>query len=371
MTQMKSALKTLEEQGRYRCVSLPSGVDLSSNDYLGLANSQYLRTKAIEHLQNSDMMIGAAGSRLLRGHHESHEKLEKTACNFFKSPASLYFSSGFQANYGVITTLCGRHDQIIYDELVHASTRDAIAACHSKAFKVAHNDINDFEEQLKQAQSSRRKDSQIWIAVESLYSMEGDIAPLRELSALAKTYDACLILDEAHATGVYGEQGRGLAHGNGAPDYEHTIIVHTCGKALGVAGGLVCASKDTIDYLINKSRPFIYSTAPMPLQAELVKDAIDWLGTVDADKARSDLMSLCQASKKEWGGAGTQIIPLMIGEDSKAVQMAEYLQKQGFDIRAVRPPSVPVGTARLRLSLSATLELSTLSAFMKHYTKLI
>lgn len=361
MSQFVSKLESLQQQNRYRSLNLPCGVDLTSNDYLGMAQHPQLRSFAIEALQNGDLDVGAAGSRLLRGHTKAHAELEDFAARYFKAGGALYFSSGFQANFALLTTLPLRGDVVLYDALVHASMRDGIGASQAKSFKFAHNDLNDLEGLLKR---QRDKAKTIWIAVESLYSMDGDFAPLAQIYELAQKYDAYLMVDEAHATGVYGANGRGLAYGLIEKyGYERLVILHTCGKAIGVAGGLVCAPKDVISYMVNAARPFIYTTAPMPLQAYLVQKSLEILDGEDGAARREKLLSLCAQAQKLFGGAGSQIIPIILGEDEAALRVAKALQALGYDIRAIRPPTVAPKTARLRLSLSASLGNNVLQAF--------
>ncbi len=353
-------LDQLRAQGRYRSLRLPMGIDLTSNDYLGFAADALLQDKA-KALIDSGVAVGAGGSRLLRGHMQAHASLEATASQFFGHEAALYFPTGFQANYALFTTLCGRHDHVIYDEYLHASARDGIAASNAKPLRVAHNDLNAFEEALKTAHANRRAEGQIWVAVESVYSMDGDQAPLQDLHKLTQNYEATLIIDEAHATGVLGQDGRGLSYDLGA----NVIALHACGKALGVAGGLLCASQEIIDYMINAARPFIFSTAPMPLQAALVEESLKLVESAEGEKRRQKLFANAALTQKELGGHGGYIVPIILGEDMRAVAVAEALQAQGFDIRAIRPPTVPEGTARLRLSLSAALQAQDLHNFCK------
>ncbi|MGH1404312.1 MAG: aminotransferase class I/II-fold pyridoxal phosphate-dependent enzyme [Alphaproteobacteria bacterium] len=356
----KTALSSLKECSRYRALSLPSGVDLTSNDYLGMAVHPVLRKDAIQALDGG-MDIGAAGSRLLRGHTDSHAQLEEFAAAHFNAGKTLYFSSGFQANYALLTTLPQRGDIVLYDALVHASMREGLSAANAKSFKFAHNDLQALEDALKKHGQNAKT---LWIAIESVYSMDGDIAPLNEIYALVQAYDAHIIIDEAHGTGVFGEGGRGYAwdlikaHG-----YAQITTLHTCGKAVGVAGGLVCGSSDVIDYLINKARPFIYSTAPMPLQAFLVEKSLAILASEEGDIRRAKLRSLCDKACDLFGGSGTQVVPIILGSDEKALGVARALQDRGYDIRAIRPPTVPEGTSRLRLSLSSELSQDILQGF--------
>ncbi len=373
MHSFKKNLEQLKERGRYRSLTLPGGIDLTSNDYLGFRNHPKLRAAALRAIE-SGMDIGSGGSRLLRGNHEAHGELEDFAAEFFGTERALYFATGFQANYALFTTLPTRHDVVLFDSLIHASVIEGIHAGHARTIKIPHNDLNAYEEALKRF---RDEAEQIFIAVESLYSMDGDFAPLPELYELAQKYDAILIVDEAHATGVWGENGKGCAESL-SPD--NLITLHTCGKALGVAGGLVCASADIIDTLINTARPFIYSTAPPPLQALLVQEALKLSASAEGQQQRTSLRIICDYVKLNIRGingsslgegvtteeAGSQIVPIILGEDSRAVHVASELQKAGFDIRAIRPPTVPEGTARLRLSLNADLDEKTLDRFFDH-----
>ncbi len=362
-------LNDLKQKGRYRSLCLPRGIDLTSNDYLGLAGSAYLRAAAIDYLQGGGAM-GAGGSRLLRGNAAEHISLEEAAAEFFAAPKALYFSSGFQANATLFQTLPSRHDTIIFDEFVHASAREGIQNSHAQHIKAAHNDVAAFEAALQNAKG------RAWIAVESVYSMDGDCAPLEDLYALAVKYDAVLVVDEAHGTGVCGTGGRGLAYDlyGGAPTPtlpqkgegvfpENLIVLHTCGKALGLAGGLVCASEEVVEYMVNAARGFIYSTAPMPLQAHLVQKALEFIGSAEGVARRDALAGLCRKAQQYFGGAGTHIVPIVIGDDGEAVHIAKMLQQKGWDIRAIRPPTVPEGKARLRLSLSADLTVQNLDDF--------
>jgi 8-amino-7-oxononanoate synthase len=354
-------LGRLKALGRYRSLKLPSGLDLSSNDYLGLSEHPALRQAAIEALQGG-IEIGASASRLLRGHRRAHAELEAFAADYFDSPRSLFFANGYQANFALVTALVKRDDTIMFDALCHASMRDGIYTVRSAAVKIPHNDLDAFERALK---APRAAGSNVWILVESVYSMDGDMAPVRELLALAEKYDAMLIVDEAHGTGVCGASGRGTTEGLPALGFGHDrlIVLHTCGKALGVAGALVCASAPIVDYLINSARPFIYSTAPMPLQAVLVQRALELVR--EEPERRQELAALKGHAAKCLPGVSvlSQIVPIIIGGDDAAVALAAALQAKGFDIRAIRPPTVPEGTARLRLSLRVGVTTDQLSAF--------
>lgn len=357
MNRFRKKLEEFSKQDRLRSLKLPQGIDLTSNDYLGMAVHPALRKATQEALETID--LGAMGSRLLRGHTEEHARLEDFAARYFSAEKSLFFATGFQANYALLATLPSRQDIIIYDEFIHASMRDGIQAGPAKAVKVKHNDLQSFEEALKKAQDERREDGMIWIAVESLYSMDGDFAPLKDLQKFAETYDAVMIVDEAHSTGVWGKDGKGFAH---ELKQENLVVIHTCGKAIGVAGGLVCASADIIDYLINAARPFIFSTAPMPLQAFLVQKSLEILASADGAARRQTLFKLIDYMRGlKIFKANSQIVPFILGDNAFTLKVANELQSNGFDIRAIRPPTVPENTARLRISLSTHIDEKTLN----------
>jgi 8-amino-7-oxononanoate synthase len=342
-------MERLKEAHRTRRLSLGQGVDFTSNDYLGLAHHPALREAAIKALDR-DGMLGAGGSRLLRGHHQAHADLEEFAAHFFGTGKALFVANGFVANYALFTTLCGRHDAVIFDERVHASVKDGIHASPASRFRARHNDLDSFESELRRARGNARR---IFIACESVYSMDGDFAPLEGLDALARNYEAVLLVDEAHATGVFGAHGRGLGE---ALHGEHWIGLHTGGKALGVSGALICAAAPVIDYLINKARAFIYSTAPPPHLAAALQQA---LRLVDEEPWRRARVLERAAFARETLGAGqpaggrSQIIPVILGEEAHTLDVARALQEAGFDVRAIRPPTVPDGTSRLRLSIHA------------------
>lgn len=352
MRRLAQAIDHLKAEHRHRSLKTPSGIDFTSNDYLGLSRHPALAAAASQTLAR-DGFLGATASRLLRGHHMAHAELEAVAADFFGAEKALYFSTGFAANYALLTTLPDRRDAIVFDALVHASVRDGIRAADARAYKAAHNDVDAFRDALRRARDKGAHD--IWICVESVYSMDGDLAPLAELRALAIEFDAMLIVDEAHATGIFGASGRGLAEGF----YDDRLIVlHTGGKALGAAGGLVCAPAVVIDYLINAARPFIYSTAPPPLIAAAFQQA---LALVDAEPWRRTLLaSLSDHAARVFErvlpgralAAGSQIIPVIIGDAARTLHVADLAQAAGFDVRAIRPPTVPPGTSRLRISLS-------------------
>lgn len=346
------ALKALERRGRLRALSARSGIDFSSNDYLGLASAPEL-IDAVEAALDRGVAVGAGGSRLLRGNDPEHEALEDDARRMFGAESCLYFGGGFVANYALFSTLPARGDLVVHDALIHASVIDGMRAGKAATTAAAHNDAASFEDAILRW---RREGGtgRPWIAVESLYSMDGDTAPLDDLIAIARRHDGMLVIDEAHATGALGPEGRGLAHAlEGAPD---VVSLHTCGKALGATGALLLGPRVIRDFLINRARPFIYATAPSPLMAAAVRAALHLVRTDPARRARlASLVAFAGRELERRCGltpSGSHIQPIVLGSDERAMAAARALVERGFDVRAVRPPTVPEGTARLRISLT-------------------
>lgn len=347
----EAVLEALAAKGRLRALAPAAGKDFTSNDFLALAQSLHLRDAALEALKRG-APLGAGGSRLLRGNHPEHEALEEEAASFFGSETALYFSTGFAANAAIAATLPRSGDLIVHDALIHASFRDGLEPARIQAIEAPHNDVGAMDAIITGWRAAGGK-GRVWIAVETLYSMDGDRAPLGELVALAHRHDAMLLLDEAHATGVHGDQGRGLgARYEGAPNI---ISLHTCGKGLGAAGALVCLPRLYRDFMVNRGRAFIYSTAPSPLMAAVVRAALKICA--GAEQERTQLQQLVRHAEMRMRGlglpvSGSQIQPVIVGSDQEAVRLAEALQARGHDVRAIRPPTVPEGTARLRLALT-------------------
>ena len=344
-------LADLEARGRLRRLSPRRGRDFSSNDYLGLATSERLAT-GIGAAIARGVPVGSGGSRLLRGNHPEHEALEAAAASFFGSEAALYFSSGFAANAALLASLPQPADLIVHDALIHASAHDGMRLGRAATISVQHNDPDAFDSAIVgwRADGGRGRP---WIAVESLYSMDGDRAPLEALMAIADRHDAFLLVDEAHAVGVFGRDGRGLAEAFDGRD--NVVVLRTCGKALGCEGALVCAPATIRDFLVNRARPFIFSTAPSPLMAAAVREALRVL--VDEPERRAALQKLVAHANRRLGPlgvpmTGSQILPLVLGEDGPAMALAAHLQALDLDVRGVRPPTVPVGTARVRISIT-------------------
>ena len=347
-----TALQALQHDDRFRSLKPRAGIDFASNDYLALASSPRMK-KAVTAALEAGTPIGAGGSRLLRGNCEEHETLEAEAAKFFGAEAAIFFGNGYVANFAVLTTLPQRGDLLVLDSLVHASIHEGARAGRADIRENNHNDSQSVEDTIRdwRAQGGTGR---VWIVTESLYSMDGDFAPLESLVAIADRHDAFLMIDEAHATGVYGEQGRGLtARYEGR---ENLVVIHTCGKALGAAGALVTATRVLRDFMVNRCRPFIFSTAPSPLMAVAVSEALLILQQEPEHQQRlTDLMAFTHrqiGARGGWRASGSQILPYIVGDNARAMTLASALQARGFDIRGIRPPTVPAGTARLRISLT-------------------
>lgn len=351
-------LKQLDERALKRILYRQKGVTFSSNDYLALANSDLLKAAAQTAI-NDDIAIGSGGSRLLSGNHPQHEALEKDAAAFFKAQSILFFANGYAANIAAISTLPQKGDIIFYDALIHASSHDGMRLARCPAQSFAHNDAADLEQNIKKWRTKNKDHAkhQIWILYETLYSMDGDIAPIDDYNALAKKYGAIMIIDEAHATGVFGPDGRGLAaHLDGT---DNSIILRTCGKALGVEGALLSMPTIAKEFLINRGRHFIFSTAPSPFIAYLIRASLNILQ--NQPERRDRLMQLCGYAAQTLSpfGAishGTPIIPIIIGDAGRTMLTATALQNQGFDVRGIRPPTVAEGTSRLRICISLNID---------------
>ncbi|MGR3590839.1 MAG: aminotransferase class I/II-fold pyridoxal phosphate-dependent enzyme [Limimaricola soesokkakensis] len=345
------ALEALGARGRRRALMPRAGRDFSSNDYLGLANSELLRAAARAALDRG-VATGSGGSRLLRGNDAEHAALEEEAAAFFGAPAALYMGAGFPGNVAIFSSLPMQGDLVLHDALVHASAHDGMRLGRAETQSFAHNDADAARDALRSWRAAGGT-GRAWIACESLYSMEGDLAPLDDLAAVAAEDGAVLVVDEAHATGLYGVQGQGRAHGLD-PSVD-LLSLHTCGKALGGAGGLICGDPVLIDTLINRARNFIFSTAPSPLDAAVMRAALQLVA--DRPELREAAWrNITHAHEAAWRGGfgafGTQILPVLIGDDAEALALAQALQARGHDVRAIRPPTVPRGTARLRVSIT-------------------
>ncbi|MFC1566517.1 8-amino-7-oxononanoate synthase [bacterium] len=324
--------------------------DFSSNDYLGLATHPKIIQASSYAAQN--IGTGARASRLLSGSLELHHKLEEKAAEFKQKPAALIFNSGYQANVGIISAIFNKEDVIFADKLCHASIIDGIKLSGSKLFRYRHNDSEHLEILLKK---ERAKYKEALIITESVFSMDGDIAPLTDIAFLKNKYNAFFIVDEAHATGIYGKNGSGIIEEQKLID-QVDIIIGTFGKALGSFGGYAACSKDIRDFLINSARSFIYSTALPPSTISANIASLDIIKT--EPKLRQTLLenvsffrSLLKNIPYETIGI-TQIVPIIIGQNKKTINLSSHLQDQGYWALPIRPPTVPENKARLRFSIT-------------------
>ncbi|RAZ87507.1 8-amino-7-oxononanoate synthase [Mesorhizobium hawassense] len=357
----ETSLRGLARKDRLRSLSGRSGADFASNDYLGLAGSKRM-AEAVSAALAAGTPVGATGSRLLRGNDPEHEALEAKAANFFGAERALFFGGGYVANFAVLTTLPQKGDLVVLDELIHASAHEGARAGRAEVAQAAHNDANAVDDAI-QTWRERGGVGHAWIVAESLYSMDGDQAPLGGLIEVADRHDAFLFIDGAHATGVYGPNGRGLAHDLEGRD--NVVVLHTCGKALGASGALVTAPAVLCDYLVNRCRPFIYATAPSPLMAVAAATALDIVADEPERRERLARLVALAGKKAESLGlapSGSQILPIIVGDNARAMALAAALQSRGFDVRGIRPPTVPEGTARLRISLTLNVGEADVSA---------
>ena len=357
-------LETLKQAGRLRALSTGGGLDFTSNDYLGLARSPRL-TACIATALERGVPAGASGSRLLRGNHAEHERLEAEAATFFGAERALYFGGGYIANLALLSTLPQPGDLVVHDALIHASARSGLKLGRAGSIAVPHNDVDAFDDAIRAWRKAGGSGTP-WIVVESLYSMDGDTAPLQDLAALADHYEGILFIDEAHATGVYGPDGRGLSAD--LEGRQNIVVLHTCGKALGSSGALITGSKVLCDYLINRAKPFIYATAPSPLQATCVREALKIL--IEEPERQRQLASLTAIAHEKFldllgTSSGTHIQPVVIGDNGRTMMIAEHLQQKGFDVCAIRPPTVPPETARLRVSITLNVNADDIRALFE------
>jgi 8-amino-7-oxononanoate synthase len=364
LRRMQSELDALASQSQLRRLEILGGVhrvNLSSNDYLGLATDRRLR-EALAAALAAGSPVGSTGSRLLSGNSPVWEELEAELAEFAGAEAVLYFGSGYAANIGLFSSVLHPGDVVFSDSANHASIIDGIRLSGARKIIFPHLDLDFLERELRKEHASPQNDSspaQKIIAVESVFSMDGDRAPVADLLALAERYNAQLIFDEAHATGVLGPQGRGLVAAAGATD-RVLAVVHTSGKALAGMGAFVCGSRTLKEYLINRARTFIFATALPPYMAAQMRAAIRIAAGMNRERAHlahlaQRLRDRLRAAGFDTGRSESHIVPVILGDNERALQFAAALSDQKFVVRAIRPPTVAPGIARLRLSLHANL----------------
>lgn len=360
---LNKRLTIREDQGLLRKLSPPTNlVDFFSNDYLGFARSSELKkniTSELERLNfHPEATLGSTGSRLLSGNSLYAETVEKFIAGYHNAEAGLIFNSGYDANVGLISSVAVKGDMLFYDELSHASIYDGIRLSKADSFPFRHNNIDHLEERLKYYASNKKNDSVCFVVVESVYSMDGDSAPLSEIASLCNQYGAKLVVDEAHATGIFGERGEGRVCEAGL---ENNVFarVHTFGKALGCHGAIVLGSSWLRNYLINYARSFVYTTA-LPIHSLVsVNQAYILLEKLKNNILKVNrLVNLFKLIVNDSSIAGclesvSPIQSIIIEGNDNVKSLASLIQKDGFDVRAILSPTVPRGKERIRICLHA------------------
>ena len=341
-------------------------LNFSSNDYLGLANDPTLKRAAVAAIEKYG--VGAGASRLVCGNLQPYEDLERKLAAFKAREAAIVFGSGYAANVGTITALVGEGDMVILDKLDHASIIDGARQSGATIRVYPHKNLTKLETILQQGDAFRRK----LIVTETVFSMDGDLAPLAEIVALKEKYGAWLMIDEAHATGLYASNRRGIAEAAGVED-QVDITLGTLSKALGCAGGFVVGSQLLIDFLRNRARSLIYSTALPPSVCAAAAAAVDFVMSEDGHRRRDQLWRNVSALKNGLSAIGvpnesrSPIIPIIIGEESAAVEVSRQLQERGIFVPAIRFPTVPKGKARLRVTVTAAHQPPDIEQFLKEF----
>lgn len=368
--QIGAELRNLSEQNLHRNLRTVEGmqgptmrhggrtlVNLSSNNYLGLAGYPAIIEASVEAARTAG--ASGAASPLISGHMADHEELARALAAFKRKEAALVFGSGFLANLGLITALTGEGDAVFSDALNHASIVDGCRLSRAQVHIYPHGSLNHLEDALKDSRARRKL-----IVTDGVFSMDGDLAPLPGICDLANKYGAMLVVDDAHGTGVIGEDGRGSAAYFGVEEGV-SVSMGTLGKALASYGAFACADSEVVDYLVNKSRPYIYSTSPPPAVAAASRAAVRVVEGAEGERRRENLADLCARFRAGLRFIGVRlsepppeaeipIFPIIIRDTEKTLALAEYLMEAGVYLLAIRPPTVPEGTSRLRATLMAT-----------------
>ena len=342
-----------------------SCLNFSSNDYLGLADDGELKSLYQTHIGR--LGAGSGASRLVCGTMAAHLELEEKLAALKRSAAALTFTSGFAAATGTIPALCGKEDIVILDKLCHASLIDGARLSGATMRVFPHNDLDRLASHLRWAGEKRGKNTRVLVVTESVFSMDGDLAPLAGICDLKDAHDALLLLDEAHAFGVLGPEGRGLAAALGL-EARLDLQMGTFSKAAGLSGGYLCASRAIIDLLVNRARSFIYSTAPSPALAATIHDGLDLVCGTRGDELRAVLAAHRDQFQPD---APSAIVPLILGENEAALAASAALQERGFLVPAIRYPTVPRGSARLRVTLSAAHRTEDITALLEALGKTV
>ena len=355
-TRMGCELEARRQQSQLRELDILHGIDLSSNDYLGLAARSEFKQAVLDAVAHTALM-GSTGSRLLSGNAREWEELESEFASFAGTEAALYFGSGYAANVGLLSCVLKPGDAVFSDECNHASLIDGMRLSGARKIIYPHLNLEFLERELVKSVGIGTK----LIVTESLFSMEGDVAPLDKLLSLARAHGAELVIDEAHAIGTRGPQGRGIAAEQGL-EADALAVVHTCGKALASLGAFVCGGKLLKDFLVNRARTFIFTTAAPPYMAGQIRAALQFVRAADAQRtqlgrAAAALRDGLAAQGFRIGAGTSHIVPIFLGGNEMALHVAGELQACGFAVKAIRPPTVPAGTARIRVSLTSRIRL--------------
>jgi 8-amino-7-oxononanoate synthase len=353
---METELEQLRSESLFRSLADPRGIDFSTNDYLGLSQDPAFRCAVLGKLKEAAGTHGLScpASRLLRGNTPRHREVEEKLAIFKGTEGALLFPSGYQANIGLLTALVSPEDRVLSDAQNHASIIDALRLCGCRKIVFPHLDVEAVKDSLEQSHS----EGKTFLVTESLFSMDGDVAPLETYAQMVEQHGAYLIVDDAHATGVFGEaRGSGLTEAFGI-EQRAVAILSTFGKALGLFGAFVAGPRIMIEYLVNRSRPFIFTTAVPPLLLYGIEAA---LATLEAEPGRRTrvrqladrLRDHLKKDNLNTLNSSGPIVPVLLGESDLALKVATGVQQKGQDVRAIRPPTVAPGTARLRISVHA------------------
>ena len=344
---LETTLAAIRDAGLFRQMRLPRGIDLVSNDYLGLADHPYLA--ACMQAALAEAPVGSGGSRLLRGHHAVFDRIEERLAAFSGAETALLFGSGYAANIGLMQAIVTPGDLGLSDERNHASLIDGIRLTRARMTIYPHQDLDAVRAALRRPGAGRAV-----IVTESVFSMDGDLTPLDDLVLLAEESGAVVIVDEAHATGLYGARGSGRVEELGLRD-RVLATMHTGGKALGSGGAWVAGPAVLREVLVNRARTFIFSTAPLPVLAAALGAGLDLVAREPERRSevrrKAALLRAALAEADVAAPGASQIVPVIVGSNDAALALQDDLSSAGFDVRAVRPPSVPAGSARLRVTV--------------------
>lgn len=362
--ELKSFLQQQKDDHRYRqrlVVDSPQAIELSidgknylnfcSNDYLGLAN----HPRVIEALQRGVELygVGSGASHLINGHSRAHHQLEEELAHFVGRPRALLFSTGYMANLGVLSTLLSKGDAVFEDRLNHASLLDGGLLSQARLQRFQHNDIDDLESKLSNSKANTKL-----VCTDGVFSMDGDVAKIKKLAGTANKYDAWLMVDDAHGLGTIGLSGRGILESSGCSVNEVSILVGTLGKAFGTFGAFVAGDEDLIETLIQRARSYVYTTALPPAVAEATRESIKLMDEEfwRREKLNDNIIYFKQLASDNGlpdTKSDTAIQPILIGDVEDTMKLSEKLKQSGVLVSAIRPPTVPEGTARLRITLCA------------------